>query len=677
MPGVHVKFKLGNAPFALAEFKGTVEPKSTSAAPDGSEAYTVKGVFYYNHWALASYPAPSLWIKFKLAHRGLTGNWNYIEGNVSGREIVNPTTLYEPSSYLVPLQTGVDGEGKRAPDVAVEFKLGVVGSPTGGKEQYGATQSVLGKHVKPALGPETASGIWGNPYAMFPFAIGGRQFCYGSTDAVSSDYLNKKTTLSYRWFTQELLPGGLCAQGESDRDQGKKTGPLGTQFDVYSAKFPFSSGGQRFFFAHDPDSKRWFIRELLHNGKIGAETEKGQWRNGYSMLFPFWVGGKQYFFGHSQITYSFFIHELLPGGKMGPKDTVTGNMKKAYDVLFPFQVGKNVYFYAHDVKSKGWLIQELLPGGTIGKQTSSGTWGQSYEVQFPIRLPFDMDDDQYFYGHDVDSKRWFIQKLLPGGKMGSGEAASGTWDQPYSVQFPFELDGRQYIFSHSPKTSRRWCIRELVDANKPKGTSGKPSTTGSAAYELPLAYKVPAAFRRIDLTASAATVTNELIKQLEALKPPPSKEQIARAALTQLCVYEMLAGAGSVYAGVLLMRTADQHLTSLTLTVTARPSELANRQTAPRLARTMAAICPKAEVGIVRVPCGPVVMLTEDSQVGKPENLLTDGGKPTRVRQLHVFVPVAGSRVMADFCIATENLEAWGDAVDTLSEVCRTIRFTS
>ncbi|MFE9558328.1 RICIN domain-containing protein [Streptomyces sp. NPDC006703] len=209
-----------------------------------------------------------------------------------------------------------------------------------------------------------------------------------------------------------------------------------------------------------------------------------------------------------------------------------------------------------------------------------------------------------------------------------------------------------------------------------------PSAQAGAGVELPLTFSVPEEFQSLDLSASAEENTNLLLERLGMLDPAPPKEQIAHAVLAQQTMYEMLTAAGAVYAGVLLAKTPEnatpdkQHLSSVILTVVARPSELSDENTVTRLARTLGAINPDAEVGVSRLPFGPAVLLTQDSKVDKPANLLVNDDQPTVVRQLHVFVPVPGRLAMADFCIATENLADWDHCVDILAGVCSTIAFT-
>ncbi|WP_405843081.1 hypothetical protein OG528_31685 [Streptomyces platensis] len=201
-----------------------------------------------------------------------------------------------------------------------------------------------------------------------------------------------------------------------------------------------------------------------------------------------------------------------------------------------------------------------------------------------------------------------------------------------------------------------------------------------ATAELPLTFSVPDAFRDIDFQVSAEVNTNRLIDNLASLDPKPSKEQVAHAVLAQQAMYEMLAAAGAVYAGVLLSGPSedepDKPLSSVMLSVTARPSELSNDHTVRRLSRTMGALYPEAEVGVMMLDCGPAVVVTQDTEVPRPVNLLEDDPEPTTVRQLHIFVPVPNHLAMADFSLATENIDEWDDCLEFIGAVCKTIEFT-
>ncbi|MEV7418610.1 hypothetical protein [Streptomyces sp. NPDC089919] len=201
-----------------------------------------------------------------------------------------------------------------------------------------------------------------------------------------------------------------------------------------------------------------------------------------------------------------------------------------------------------------------------------------------------------------------------------------------------------------------------------------------ATVELPLTFSVPDAFQDLDFQVSAEVNTNRLLDNLESLTPRPGQEQIAHAVLAQQTMYETLAAAGAVYAGVLLSGPTKDNptkpLSSVLLSVTARPSELSNEHTVRRLSRTMGALYPEAEVGVVVLGCGPAVVITQDTKVSSPANLLENDMKPTVVRQAHVFVPIPGRLAMADFSLATENIEEWEDCLELLGATLATIAFT-
>ncbi|MFD7168885.1 RICIN domain-containing protein [Streptomyces violascens] len=281
--------------------------------------------------------------------------------------------------------------------------------------------------------------------------------------------------------------------------------------------------------------------------------------------------------------------------------------------------------------------------------------------------------EEYVFEQDhADSYTWEIAKeATPGGDVWTLKCAhGGHW---LNVSRHSDAAGALVDVWDDPSDThgyRQWSLERVSAAEAGTGV------------ELPLTFSVPEAFHVIDLAASAEENTDLLLERLGQLESRPPQEELAHAVLAQQTMYEMLAAAGAVYAGVLLARTpADappekQHLSSVMLTVVARPSELANKDTVARLARTLGAIHPDAEVGVAELPTGPVVVLTQDSKVDQPVNLLANDDQPTVVRQLHVFVPIPGRLAMADFSIATENLADWDHCVDILAGVCSTIAFT-
>lgn len=64
----------------------------------------------------------------------------------------------------------------------------------------------------------------------------------------------------------------------------------------------------------------------------------------------------------------------------------------------------------------------------MGAQTANGSWARSYPAQFT----FSIGGKEFLYGQCQSDQYWFIQELLPGGKMGS-VTDSGTWDYSYAV----------------------------------------------------------------------------------------------------------------------------------------------------------------------------------------------------------------------------------------------------
>lgn len=91
----------------------------------------------------------------------------------------------------------------------------------------------------------------------------------------------------------------------------------------------------------------------------------------------------------------------------------------------------------------------------MGPETDNGHWLSLYQVQFPYSIA----GQQYFYGQDMEARKWFIELLLPGGKMGK-ELQNGTWAGAYQVQFPFALGGQQYFHGQS-LTKLNWFIQTL------------------------------------------------------------------------------------------------------------------------------------------------------------------------------------------------------------------------
>lgn len=227
--------------------------------------------------------------------------------------------------------------------------------------------------------------------------------------------------------------------------------------NAYHVLYSFSVGNQHYFFGHNLDTKYWFIQELLPGGEMGSETDQGHWATRYAVQFPFNIGGTQYIYGQD-------VGNPYEGGRSSPGGIFSGIEalgksiggvleKVSWD---PLQTAANLSTPAHPSQpTRRWFIQKVLPGGKLGDETDSGHWIGTYHVQFPYAI----DGKQYFYGQDLSAKKWIIQCLNDGGKMGS-ELQNGTWNDAWQVQVPFAVGGKQYFYGQD-MSSRGWFIQHL------------------------------------------------------------------------------------------------------------------------------------------------------------------------------------------------------------------------
>lgn len=51
----------------------------------------------------------------------------------------------------------------------------------------------------------------------------------------------------------------------------------GNWTNVYRVQFPFSIVGKQYFYGKNTANGRWFIQELLQDGKMGRETDTDYW----------------------------------------------------------------------------------------------------------------------------------------------------------------------------------------------------------------------------------------------------------------------------------------------------------------------------------------------------------------------------------------------------------------
>ncbi|KAF5585161.1 hypothetical protein FPCIR_8429 [Fusarium pseudocircinatum] len=78
----------------------------------------------------------------------------------------------------------------------------------------------------------------------------------------------------------------------------------------------------------------------------------------------------------------------------------------------------------------------------MGSQTDSGHWNNADHVMYA----FSVGNKDYLFAHNITTFYWFIQELLPDGKMG-GETQQDHWATRYGAQLPFTIGDTQYIHS--------------------------------------------------------------------------------------------------------------------------------------------------------------------------------------------------------------------------------------
>lgn len=217
------------------------------------------------------------------------------------------------------------------------------------------------------------------------------------------------------------------------------------------------------------------------DGKMGAETDTGYWKLFYGVAFPFSIDNRQFFYAHDLFARNWFIQELLPDGKMGSQ-TDYGNWNNAYEIGFSFSDNNGrQFFYAQRNGPDGpsWFIQELLPGGKMGAETDHGTWQNYYRFAFH----FSIDGRKFFY---AQAHSYIIHELLDDGKMGA-TMEYGSSRNEHEKAFPFYAGGRSFFYVQN-LVEKNWFIQELL----PDGELGKETDSGSwkNAYQIAIPFSI-------------------------------------------------------------------------------------------------------------------------------------------------------------------------------------------
>eukprot|EP00210_Caulerpa_lentillifera_P007443 g7113.t1 len=259
----------------------------------------------------------------------------------------------------------------------------------------------------------------------------------------------------YGWFTSTLNSGGTVSNSRIDYRKGTGTS--------MPSSFPFYIAGNVYVFSHGTsswDKNIWRIQELRTGGHVSSTvTASGTWASFYAVLFPLYLGGKVFVYLHGEYGNRYYITELLLEGKLASAfifaHTKNGNgwliqevsrtaslgdvtdrdtWNEHYAVVFSFYIDGNAFIFAHTEDGNEWAIYELFEGGKLNRtKIDGGTWTKFYSVMYP----FEIDDEVYIYGQSNEDNEWFTAKVDSKGRLEKTEIQTKKWKSFYGTQFPF------------------------------------------------------------------------------------------------------------------------------------------------------------------------------------------------------------------------------------------------
>jgi len=269
----------------------------------------------------------------------------------------------------------------------------------------------------------------------------------------------KKNLFSYFGLAVCVITVLLLLTIPSCSDNGGGTRPSLPDAGMSTALFGYSTNNSYFFIQH-----------VTEQG-MKEEMYSGNWKNTYIPMTSFTMAdGRQFIMGHRKTGY-WFIQEILKTGDLG-FETDSGHWEFYYETLSAWRAGPDgrTFIYGasptHDGRTY-WFIQEILPGGKLGSETDNGHWSRWYETGFVI--PGDGDPAMLF-GQLKSDGYWWLNHITPDGKMGD-EVSNGHW-KFYETMTSFVVGGESYLFGQ--KESGWWFIQDL-----PGGTMGGETDSGS------------------------------------------------------------------------------------------------------------------------------------------------------------------------------------------------------
>ncbi|KAL9647347.1 hypothetical protein ABK040_011712 [Willaertia magna] len=182
------------------------------------------------------------------------------------------------------------------------------------------------------------------------------------------------------------------------------------------------------------------------------DTYRDNWGSYYPVIVKFKVANENYVFIHKE-DGKWYIEKLLPDGGKGQqksRNTDSGQWRNFYPTVFAYTVQDQTFLFCQN-RDGYWATWEILYGGKSGKEPATGKW-KFYDKA----LSYSVFGKTFMFGIRNSDNRWFIQELLPEGKMGDYETDSGMWNFNCGVFNTYSINGRAYMFGQTTQGRCYW-----------------------------------------------------------------------------------------------------------------------------------------------------------------------------------------------------------------------------
>lgn len=220
---------------------------------------------------------------------------------------------------------------------------------------------------------------------------------------------------------------------------GAETTTIGSFDPVCTAAATFRINGSNYVLLYSNSDKSYRIFELLHGGKLGQETDSGNFSDEYSAMHSIEMLGQMHLIANGKSALSFW--KLLGGGKLGDK---TFSKSPDFDQFLPFTQEGQDYAFTFNTSNRKWTIVEISGKG-LSTVTDSGQWQYSY-----THVVMWCDGNIIIFGLNQDSKLMFVQPIKSGGILGS-QFQNGWWDSPYASLSWYSHGAYTFLFGQDTR----------------------------------------------------------------------------------------------------------------------------------------------------------------------------------------------------------------------------------